>query len=76
MPPAGDKNQFSNTKLNPSNLSQAMGKPQIGRRDDPGPDDPGVRRRNIAVGIALGALIVVIFFIIMVILGQTNPYPA
>ena len=76
MPTVGDDNRFSNSKLNPGNLSQAMGKPQIGRRDDPEPEDPRIRRRNIAIGLLLGAVVVAIFFVIMVVLGQSNPYPA
>ena len=73
MPHVGDGDKLVNSKLTAAALNSAMGKPQIGRREEPEPDDPKAKRRALVIGVIAGAVVVAVFFVIMLFLGQANP---
>ena len=75
MSTMNDQHQMGNSKLDPSNLSSAMGQPQTGRREDPVPEDPQVRRRRIIIGLIWAAVVVIVAFIVLMIVGQGVAFP-
>ena len=52
------------------NLLHAQGEPQIGRREEPAPEAPWYKRKEFFLGVGLGALVVIIFIVIIVVLGK------
>ena len=47
----------------------SMGEPAMGRRETPESEDAGAVRRRVAVGVALGAAVVVAVLALLVFLG-------
>lgn len=61
--------QPDRAKRDASRLMASMGEPAVGRREAPEPEDDGAVRRRVAVGVALGAVVVVAVFALLMFLG-------
>lgn len=61
--------QPDRAKRDASSLMASMGEPAVGRREAPEPEDDGAVRRRVAVGVALGALVVAVVFALLMFLG-------
>lgn len=61
--------QPDRAKRDASRLMASMGEPAVGRREAPEPEDDGAVRRRVAVGVALGAVVVAAVFALLMFLG-------
>ena len=61
--------QPDRAKRDATRLMASMGEPAMGRRETPEPEDAGAVRRRVAVGVALGAAVVVAVLALLVFLG-------
>lgn len=61
--------QPDRSKREASRLMASMGEPAVGRREAPEPEDDGAVRRRVAVGVALGVVVVAAVFALLMFLG-------
>ncbi len=61
--------QPDRAKRDATRLMASMGEPAMGRRETPESEDAGAVRRRVAVGVALGAAVVVAVLALLVFLG-------
>lgn len=61
--------QPDRAKRDASRLMASMGEPAVGRREAPEPEGDGAVRRRVAVGVALGAVVVAAVFALLMLLG-------
>lgn len=67
--------QPDRSRRDASRLAASMGEPAVGRREEPAPTEPPAVRRRVVVGLALGALVVVAVFALLMFLGAGVELP-